>query len=259
MWPENLGRNGASPKQSFQRTRVHRPLRLDPVNPGRLTTRTNSRQRKKHQSARGRASPIIFGPEVPRHPRFDAYLGTCDRCAVWWSASWYCASGWLPANRSELRRRWSLRSSRANQRFDLAGCTGFGIQHAGRHTWVTRPTVQRRVTAPKSHAGRPGRVRDRCRIIGGDPVIPAAARVCAPDIQPIGERERQRLSCGRSVQPEQHRVGQALVDNPLGFGGAVAVVCRRVPHSESKMPCIVVICCCWLVTIEWASAIAGGY
>lgn len=115
-----------------------------------------------------------------------------------------------------------------NQRSDLAGCAGFGIQHAGRHTWVTRPTVQRPVTAPKSHGGRLGRDRDRCRIIGDDAVTPAAARVCAQISNRSCERERQRLSCGRSVQPEQHHVGQALGQIRLeGFVG------EHCPHMQS--------------------------
>ena len=115
-----------------------------------------------------------------------------------------------------------------NQRSELAGCAGFGIQHAGRHTWVTRPTVQRPVTAPKSHGGRLGRDRDRCRIIGGDAVTPAAARVCAQISNRSCERERQRLSCGRSVQPEQHHVGQALGQIRLeGFVG------EHCPHMQS--------------------------
>jgi hypothetical protein len=30
-------------------------------------------------------------------------------------------------------------------------------------------------------------------------------------------------------------------------------------YSEPKMICMVLISCCWLVTIEWAIATAGGF
>jgi hypothetical protein len=82
------------------------------------------------------------------------------------------------------------------------------------------------VSAPKSHAGRPGRDRDRRRIIGGDAVT--AAGVCAQISNRSCERERQRLACGRSVQPEQHHVGQALGQIRLeGFVG------EHCPHMQS--------------------------
>jgi hypothetical protein len=61
---------------------------------------------------------------------------------------------------------------------------------------------------------------------------------------------------------DAHQAVERAQQQPLGNGvvdANSAVTGDHCPYSEAKMPCMVVISCWWLVTIEWASATAGGY